>query len=172
MKHLFLLLVVFWLPLSAQAGSKASIRIFNEARHEHTAHGFSLTAHEFRSGSSEVAALGLTFSIIESDIPLEHSNRNTIYPVYAFVNFSLNYAITPFFEGGLDLGDALFDKVPDNNTMDIDIYVAAGLNITLYKTAGLSIYHKTYNLLFNEIDDPTLQDVTLDVTGVSLYYYF
>jgi len=118
------------------------------------------------------AETGISLNKISSDQPLENSNRYTIYPVYIFSNIHMNTPITPFLELGIDMGDLLFDKVDEGETFDTDIYYSAGIKIYFSKQFYLTIYAKTYELYFNEINDITIQNTTIDMKGASMAFYF
>jgi len=115
---------------------------------------------------------GISISEITSDKSLERANRHNIYPVYAFASIFLDAPISPFLELGVDLGDLLIDKLDEGHALDTDIYYSAGLKIKFNKQFYLTVYAKTYELYFNEINDITIQNTTLDMKGISMGFYF
>lgn len=157
---------------NTSAGEFTSFHIYHDAEGEHDAKGVALTLSQWSGRQMPLVTFGLSANTITSNLALEHSNRHEIYPVYMFSNISLNYVISPFLEFGVDLGDTLLDKMFDGDGSDIDVYYSYGFRLTIDRTIGVSIYHKTYDLYFNELDDPALQNVTLDVSGVNISYYF
>jgi hypothetical protein len=122
--------------------------------------------------SKSTTEAGISINKISSDKSLESNNRNSIYPVYGFANISLNTPITPFIEFGIDLGDFFFDKINEGDALETDIYYSAGIKFKFHKQLYLTIYAKAYELYFNEIDDITIQNVTIDMKGASLAFYF
>ena len=118
------------------------------------------------------AETGISINKISSDQPLENSNRHTIYPVYIFSNIHMNTLITPFLEIGIDMGDLLFDKMNEGDAFDTDIYYSAGIKLQFSKQFYLTIYAKSYELYFNEINDITIQNTTIDTKGASMAFYF
>ena len=172
MKLIFnLLITILLIPYTAEAHS-TSISLNNDTSGEHHATGVAFIFDESETGTSYLKSLGISANTIRSNLALESADRHRIFPVYIFINFSLKHSISPFVEFGVDLGDALLDKVFDGDGKDVDIYYSLGIRIKIKKTIGLSFYRKTYDLYFNEIDDPALQNANLDVTGIKFSYYF
>lgn len=161
--NLILAILVTFFSYGAQS---SSLRLNNESADAHHASGIALTVSEY-----DDLYLGISANIIRSNLALESANRNKIYPVYVFMGLSANYPISPFGEFGLDLGDALLDKIFEGDGQDIDVYFSFGLRLAIKKTIELSVYHKVYDLYFNEMNDPTLQNASLHMTGVNLAFY-
>lgn len=171
------LIALFLLSFNAYGYESPSIRFSSETsedlatNNDESAVNIALIYNEPSYNSAHKASAGISINTIRSDIPLESAGRNRIYPVYAFMNLALNHAISPFTEFGIDVGDALVDKAFEGNGSDVDFYYSFGVEFTLQRTVSFSIYHKVYNLYFDEIDNPIFRDVIFDVTGVSFSYY-
>lgn len=150
------------------------IRLNSEASGGDTASGVSFLETLSGTKSKDVFKYGMSINHISSDFALARNGRTYINPVYLFANFSLNYAISPFFEAGVDLGETFINDLVDGDNRDVDIYYGLGLNLTIDKTLTLSAYYKYYDIYF--IEDPNMpyliDEVNLSLTGVSLSYRF
>jgi len=160
------------MSLNAHAQQGETIRIHNEILDEHRGNGVSVTFRQRESSALPISYGGFSFNTLKSNLALEKENRQRIYPIYGFAGLTLNYPVSPFIEFGLDLGDAIEDKITEGDIWDIDIYYAAGLTFTYRKDFDFSIYHKTYDLYFNEIQNSAMQNVNIGITGISLSLYF
>ncbi len=174
MKLILNSIIVFLFSTISFQACAANLRTNSETEGEHRAAGVSFVQSDADLNNTAPLSLsyGISLNVIESTIPLERYDRNEIYPVYLFSNIAIDYPVSPFFEFGVDLGDLIWDKLTDGDASDVDIYYSYGLMLTIEQSVSISFYHKTYDLYFNEIYDTTLQNVNLDLTGVSLSYYF
>ncbi len=174
MKLILNSITLFLLTAISFQAHPANLRTNSETEGDHKAVGVSFARSDTDLGSTSPLLLsyGISLNVIESTIPLERYNRNEIYPVYLFSNIAIDYPVSPFLEFGIDLGDFIWDKLTDGDASDVDLYYSYGLTLTIEKSVSISFYHKTYDLYFNEIYDAAFQNVTLDLTGVSLSYYF
>jgi len=165
-----MLFVVMGASIS-QAAPSYSIKINKDSEDQHQSFGVGITISEIPKKSPLLLSYGVSINTIKSNLALESAERNQIYPVYIFANVSLKYAISPYLEFGVDIGDALIDDVFKGDGAEVDIYYSLGIEVRIEKTIGIAFYHKTYDLNFNENNDPTLQNVIINMTGVSLNYY-
>ena len=166
MKLTFNLLLTIFLAIYSHAALSSSLRLNSEAADAHHASGIAL----IESDHDDVY-FGISANKIRSNLALESASRNEIYPVYVFMGASFNYPVSPFAEFGVDLGDALLDKMFEGDGQDVDVYFSFGLRFAIKKTIEFSVYHKVYDLYFNEINDPTLENVHLHMTGANLSFY-
>ena len=172
MKKIFLISFAFITSFFTQVVmADAAMRINKDAEDQHESIGVAISLSEKPKNSPLQLTYGVSFNTIKSNLALEKAGRNQIYPVYGFANLSFKYAVSPYIELGIDIGDALTDKAFEGDGSDVDVYYSFGIEVRVQKTIGVAFYHKTYDLNFNEINDPTLQNVIIDMTGVSLSYY-
>ena len=171
MKIIFNFILLLLLSFNAHSGQSTTVRLNNEIRDAHRSSGIAVTFKEWKNESSAVMSYGISANTLKSNLDLESSGRNRIYPVYMFIGASLNYPISPFIELGADLGDLIADKAFEGDGTDVDAYYSLGMTFTYKKKIDVSLYYKIYDLYFNELDDPTLQNVSLDVAGISVSFY-
>ena len=171
MKKIFSFIAIFIINFNVYAEESTSIKFNNEIRDEHRGSGISITARQWNRNSLPVTYGGVSINTLKSNLSLEKENRNQIYPVYGFIGVTLNYPVAPFLELGIDLGDALEDKIFEGDSLDVDMYYSIGLTFTYKKAFDVSLYHKTYDLYFSEILDTTIQNVSIDITGISISFY-
>lgn len=128
------------------------------------------------SNSSFTITPGVSAGTLEADEPLTFNDRTRIYPVYAFLNFSTDYIITPFFEFGIDAGDILvneiFETEEETRGYNIDTYYSVGLEIKLHKTTHVSFFYKAYQLAYQDVDETERHTVYPEVVGASLSLNF
>ena len=150
------------------------VRLNSEASGSNTANGVSFLDTLSGNKSKEVFKYGMSINHISSGLAVARNGRTYINPVYLFANFSLNYAISPFFEAGVDLGDKFINDLVDGDNRDVDFYYQFGLSLNIDKTLSLSAYYRYYDIYF--IEDPSypylIDEVNLSLTGVSLTYQF
>ena len=171
MKHILKFIILFLTSLNLYAQNAETIRVHNEIKEEHRGSGVSITFREWKRTILPITYGGFSFNTLKSNQPLEKDDRNRIYPIYGFMGMTLNYPISPFIELGVDIGDAFEDKVFEGDFLDVDIYYSIGLTFTYKKLFDLSLYHKTYDLYFSEIQDTTIQNVNIDITGINISFY-
>ncbi len=171
MKNISNFIILCLVSFNAYATQAESIRVNNEIKDEHRGAGISIVFKQWNRNSLPVTYGGLSINTLKSNFPLEKENRNQIYPVYVFMGITLNYPISPFLELGMDLGDALEDKIFEGDFLEVDIYYSYGLTITYKKAFDLSLYHKTYDLYFSEFADTRIQNANIDITGISISFY-
>lgn len=162
----FLLFCTF----SAQA---AAVRVNTEEHpnQRHQGKGVAVIIDEVKIGSEQLVFYGLSANTLKSDQPLQSSDKNKIYPLHAFVNYSFDYAISPYIEFGMDLGDWIIDEIFDGKGENIDIYYSLGVELRLKKTVAVALYHKVYDLRFSEKNNSGSQNAMISLTGISLTYY-
>ena len=173
MKNKQRLLASLLLLISINAYS-LEIRLNSEVSANDKAYGISFLDTVSSAKATQVFKYGMSVNHISSDIALARNGRTYINPVYLFANFSLNYAISPFFEAGVDLGDKFINDLVDGDNRDVDFYYQFGLSLNIDKTLVLSAYYKYYDIYF--IEDPSLSyiidEANLSLAGVSLSYRF
>jgi hypothetical protein len=121
-----------------------------------------------------LVSLGISANEIESEKHLAPNGRKEINAWYMLVRFSGNYTVTPFFEAGFDLGDAILDDLAnnnENNDSEVDYYFSLGLTYKINQQYGMSLYHKNTTVKYKESTGEH-SDVDLEMIGVSGYYYF
>lgn len=143
-----ILFFIFSIPVYGEQPSL--IRLNHESDGNEQASGFAFIFDESTEEQLFYSHIGISFNSIKSNQPIEHSGRREIYPVYIFFNFSLKQTVTPFFEFGIDIGDALLDEIKSGDSDEIDHFYSLGLKLIMDKTVSISIYHKEYNFRFNE----------------------
>lgn len=125
MKYQQLLTAALLLLISINAHS-FEIRLNNEISGTDRAYGISFLDSLSSSKSKTVFKYGMSLNHISSDLALARYGRTYINPVYLFANFSLNYALTPFLEAGVDLGDKFINDLVDGDNSDVDFYYGFG----------------------------------------------
>jgi hypothetical protein len=167
-------LITSLLLLTSINAYSLEVRLNSETSGSETASGVSFLGTATSPKSKQVFKYGVSFNHVSSNIALARNGRAYINPVYLFANFSLNYAVSPFFEAGVDLGDKFLNDLVDGDNRDVDFYYQFGLSFNINKTLNLSAYYKYYDIYF--VDDPSypyiIDEVNLSLTGVSLSYQF
>ena len=121
-----------------------------------------------------MVSLGISANEIKSEKSLAAFGRKEINSWYMLVRFSGNYTITPFFEAGFDLGDALLEDLANdhkNNDSAVDYYFSLGVTYRINKQFGVSVYQKNTYVKYNEATGDRTE-VDLEMMGISGYYYF
>lgn len=172
MNIIFSILISITVLLTLTNACAATLRLNTEQKDSDQSQGVAIIIDEYLDTASTQLALGISINNIKSDQALEYSSRKEIYPVYGFVSISLQQAVSPYFEFGMDIGDAMIDDALNGDGQEIDIYYSVGVRLKLQKTVDIAIYHKLYDLRYTDIADPVLQNVILDMTGVSVSFYF
>ena len=120
--------------------------------------------------------VGVSFNRIDAGFPVEVDNREVVYPVFTFFNFQANYIVSPFFEVGIDIGDAFVSQALDWSEYPVNSYVSLGVALKPSKEIELSAYVKRYNLDFYEYDEDLdvgrINERFLNVAGASVFVYF
>lgn len=168
------LLTIFILFLTPYCANSIEVRAHKEISKNDNAYGVSFMMTSTTHEPEHDFKLGISINHISSNQALAINNRDYINPMYVFVNYSLNYTVSPFIEAGFDLGDHLINDTFDRDQQDRDAYYALGLSLKLNKSLSLAAYYKKYYILF--IPDPTFPEeidrVNLSLTGISLSYRF
>ena len=164
------LILIFALSCNAYAESSMSVRLNSESDGAREANGVSMK-FDVPNPRTFLFSGGFSVNHISSNLALASSDRNNIYPVYGFAKFALNSQVSPYIEVGIDLGDSILDDLFDSGGRYIDTYFNVGLTLTTQNKIGVSIYHKKYDIDFNDIGRTPLQKVNLYMTGISFSYY-
>jgi len=118
---------------------------------------------------------GLSLNHISSDVVIQIDNRKTINPLYFFIGLKYTSKVSPFIEAGIDLPEALIDEIFDNedNAIDLtDYYLSSGLNFSINKKFGISVYAKKYVFKYQAMSLFTTNKVRTDSYGASLVMRF
>ena len=133
-------------------------------------------AASLRIHTGEYLYGGLSLNYIDADTVIQYNNRKTIYPLFLFMGLTYPAEISPFIEGGLDLPEAIFDEMFDNdeeNSIDLtDYYVSGGLNFSLNERFSISVYAKKYVFKYQETTLTTTNKVRADSYGAGLTINF
>lgn len=172
-------ILIFSLSCSAYAEESHTFSLNYDSSDAHSAYGIAFLADTGNpKPKSLIVSFGLSINELESDLDLAADGRKVIYPVYFVGKLSMNYTISPFIEFGFDLGDAIIENIidsidtNDNDYDSIDTYYSLGLTLRLNKKTALSLYRKFYDIKYYETGFTAPREVDLNMTGISLFYYF
>ena len=162
----------------ADEGGRWSFNINYDSSSEHDAYGIAFIGDAGNPiGDVLMVSLGISANEINSKVNLAPYGRKEINSWYMLVKFSGNYTITPFFEAGFDLGDALLEdlfesaNVDENHDSAVDYYFSLGVTYKISKQYGVSVYQKNTYVKYNESTGER-SEVDLEMIGVSAFYYF
>ena len=124
-------------------------------------------------GYSKRGYVGLSFSTVKADRPLEASKREQIYPMYIFGGVRFPYSVSPFVGAGVDLGDLILDygEREEERPLQTDFSVSAGID-WVTRDFRFSLYRKRYSLYFTEYNSTYVKTEYFNVTGISLALKF
>lgn len=100
------------------------------------------------------AEIGISVSQLHFKRAPSDFDRTFYFPVYGIFHIQPNYAIAPYIELGLDLGDVIISNVgSENKEICCDVNLSAGIEATIFNRISLSAYGKFYQIRYLPSDD-------------------
>lgn len=118
--------------------------------------------------------LGLSLNAVEStEKILEPSGNKEINQLYFFAGTRAPFALSPFVEVGVDLGDLLFDynDPHSDRNMQTNFSYAGGIDL-VGKGFRFVVYKKRYGIYFTETNSTVMRKAFYAVTGIGYIRYF
>lgn len=102
---------------------------------------------------NNIVYLGLSLNYIKSSNVIQNGNRRSIFPVYFILGLKAHWKVSPYFEAGGDVVDAIIDDSFNNNkdaVNEIDYYYSGGLVFSASDKLSFSLYAKKYNFIYRD----------------------
>lgn len=171
LKYCWSFVVLFLVPLNVLAKEYTSTNLYYEAKGGERARVIALSNNEIiRRG---VLFGGISISEVESNSALARGGRTVIHPVYLYFGVKANYLLSPYIEGGIDLGDWVLERMDSIDAVEIDVYGSIGLSLNT-DYFDVYLYYKKYNLTYDNgngyINKYLSANFTLSGVGVAIRY--
>lgn len=118
---------------------------------------------------------GLSINYIKSNRVIQVNDRKRIYPTFLFMGLKYPSKVTPFIEGAVDLPEAIFDELfdDDDNAIDLtDYYLSSGVQFPLGERVSLLLYARKYVFKYQQNSINDTRKVRADSFGAGLSIRF
>ncbi len=132
-------------------------------------------AASVRVQSGDLLYGGISINNIKSSSVIQTNDRKRIYPVFLFMGVQYPSRITPFAEAAVDLPEAIFDEIFDDEENKIDLtdyYLSAGFNIGLTRTVTLTLFARKYVFKYQDPTISSTSKVREDSYGAGVMFHF
>ncbi|MDX3773314.1 hypothetical protein QE250_04230 [Chromatiaceae bacterium AAb-1] len=126
---------------------------------------FAISGFAEHSGKSEGSGASLAWQFISrNDVSVETGFSyqrlrlrqtpqryagSAVNPLFAYLRIGLDWPVSPYLQGGVDIGDSLLHWVGDNERYCCTSHLQAGIAVKLHANLRLDLYGSWYNVRYD-----------------------